>query len=198
MSFSSPLVKNPEKFLTIFNLENGKNEKDNFPLVSQNLIKVNKRANELTVQLHYQNKDIPLHKIPFKIKGNSRAKILANVSLKLWNNQTSIIYASEPMLSTDVARELIESGEFPNLNNSKLDDFADFIEDFISENYELAKFIRQGIAFHFGALPSIVRSGIEDLFKEGCLKIVVCTSTLLEGLNMPAKNIFMYLSLIHI
>jgi replicative superfamily II helicase len=86
----------------------------------------------------------------------------------------------------------VNSDQFPILKDERLDEFADFIEEYISDEYELAHFIRYRTAFHFGALPAIVRAGIEDLFKLGALKMVSCTSTLLEGLNMPAKNIFMY------
>lgn len=190
--FSSPLVSNPEKLLNTFNIENGEKEKNNFPLVSQNIVKVNKLTNELQIKVVYRQKEIEVSKIPFKFKSKAKAKLLANIALELWNNNTSIIFSNEPMLSTDVARELVNSGHFPELKDNSLNEFADFIEEYISKYYELAKFIRCGIAFHFGDLPPIIRTGIEDLFKSGSLKIVSCTSTLLEGVNMPAKNIFMY------
>lgn len=190
--FSSPLVSNPEKFLDLFKVKDGDWEKNDLPLVSQNIINVIKRSNELQIEAVYNNENLEINQIPFKLKSKGRAKILANVAIKLWNNHTSIIYSSEPMLSASVARELIESEKFPKLNNEILDEFADFIEEYISENYELAHFIRCGVAFHFGSLPPIIRSGIEELFKSGALKIVCCTSTLLEGVNMPAKNIFLY------
>jgi len=190
--FSSPLVSNPEKLLSTFNIEHGKKEKDTFPLVNQNIITVKKVSKQLIVNALYEEDEITINTLPYEDKSNSKASILANVTNKLWNHQTSIVYSSEPMLSANVARNLYESGNFPVLNNERLQEFADFIEDYISSNFELANFIRCGIAFHFGSLPAIIRSGIEELFKEGLIKIVSCTSTLLEGLNMPAKNIFIY------
>ncbi len=189
--FSSPLVSNPEKMLSIFNME-GEKEKNQFPLVAQNVIEVKQTPKNLRIFTKIDGDEVELKIIPYGIRGTSKASILANVAIKLWNQKSSIIYSNEPMLSTDVARELVLSGKFPELNDGKLEEFAEFIEEYISENYELANFIRRGIAFHFGSLPSIIRSGIEDLFKEGAIKIVCCTSTLLEGLNMPAKNIFIY------
>ncbi|MEI2666115.1 DEAD/DEAH box helicase [Rossellomorea sp. LJF3] len=189
--FSSPLVSNPEKMLSTFNVE-GQQEKNQFPLVSQNVIEVKQTSKFLKVFTKIADEEVELNRINYGIKGTSRASILANVAIKLWNQRSSIIYSNEPMLSSDVARNLVMSGEFPNLNDERLEEFADFIEEYISENYELASFIRCGIAFHFGSLPPIIRSGIEDLFKGGAIKIVCCTSTLLEGLNMPAKNIFIY------
>ncbi|MDU0205824.1 DEAD/DEAH box helicase [Paenibacillus sp. MAH-36] len=190
--FSSPLVKNPQKLLDTFDLERGLDEKDDFPLVRQNIIKVKMAYEQLLVSALYEEDEISIGSKFFHNSGNTLPEILANTALYLWNNQTSIIYANEPMMSADVIRELFNSGEFPYLNDARLDEFADFIEEYITKNYELASFIRCGLAFHFGALPAIIRSGIEELFKAGALKIVSCTSTLLEGVNMPAKNIFVY------
>ncbi|WP_025029018.1 DEAD/DEAH box helicase [Caldalkalibacillus mannanilyticus] len=192
--FSSPLVENPEKLLETFEINNGIEEKEKFPLVRQNLIQVNVKKDKLIVKTLFEEDgdEREIGKIDFSRNGTSDYKILADVASVLWNNQTSIIYANGPMRSTDVIRSISNSGKFERLNNEKLDEFADYIEEYISKKYELAEFIRRGLAFHFGSLPPIIRSGIEDLFKSGDLKIVSCTSTLLEGMNMPAKNIFVY------
>lgn len=190
--FSSPLVSNPEKLLSLFNLEYTAFEQNNFPLVRQNIIRAEKKSNSLILNTDFEGEQVEIIKLPYKEKSKAKPKVLASVARMLWNGQTSIIYADGPMNSANIARELFSSGDFPYLDNYKLNEFADFIDEYISNRYELANFIRCGIAFHFGALPPIIRSGIEDLFKEGDLKIVCCTSTLLEGVNMPAKNIFMY------
>ncbi|MGD6796271.1 DEAD/DEAH box helicase [Metabacillus indicus] len=190
--FSSPLVSNPEKLLSTFKFEGGQPEKDNLPLVSQNIIKVKKTNKFITISSNYMGEDIEIAKLNYENNSNSKASILANVALRLWNSNTSIIYSSEPILSSNITRILYESGNFPEMKDERLEEFAEFIEEYISEKYELAMFVRCGLAFHFGSLPPIIRSGIEELFKEGAIKIVCCTSTLLEGLNMPAKNIFIY------
>ncbi|WP_028550019.1 DEAD/DEAH box helicase [Paenibacillus sp. UNC451MF] len=193
--FSSPLVKNPEKLLETFKIGEGIGEKESFPLVRQNLIKVIVSKDKLLIKTIYEedNDEILVGEVQYKNSGREAGyRLLADVTTSLWNNQTSIVYANEPMQSTDVIRTLMNSGKFQPLNDERLNEFADFIEEFIAENYELAAFIKCGLAFHFGSLPAIIRSGIEDLFRAGALKIVCCTSTLLEGMNMPAKNIFVY------
>lgn len=190
--FSSPLVSNPERLLTLFNLEYTDSEKDIFPLVRQNIITVEKKSNNLVLSTDFEGEQIEIITLPYENKSKAKDKVLSSVASKLWNGHTSIIYADGPVTSSNIARELFNSEEFPSLNDDKLNEFADFIDEYISDKYELSDFIRCGIAFHFGALPPIIRAGIEDLFKAGSLKIVCCTSTLLEGVNMPAKNIFMY------
>lgn len=188
--FASPLIDNPDKLLEVFDLKESKSERDQFPLVKQNIVRVNIKRNKLQVVSDRYNEQIA--EVTFKQNGTSRRWILSQAVIKLWNNQISIVYANEAILATDVARELVNSGEFPILNNPRLNEFAEFIEQYICNEYELADFVRRGIAFHFGALPALIKSGIEDLFKDGELRIVCCTSTLLEGVNMPARNLFIY------
>jgi hypothetical protein len=189
--FSSPLVKNPEKLLETFQIE-GIKQNEEFPLVRQNIIKVRVGTKNLNLSTLYEQNEIPLGQVPYVNTGSSIYKTLSSVALALWNNQTSIVYANEPLISTDVVRALSISNQFGYVGDERLDEFADFIEEYIAKDYELANFIRCGIAFHFGALPALIRAGIEDLFKAGALKVVSCTSTLLEGMNMPAKNIFVF------
>ena len=56
--------------------------------------------------------------------------------------------------------------------------------------YYLAEMVRYGIAYHIGYLPASIRARIEELFKSGNITVMFCTSTLLEGVNLPADNLF--------
>lgn len=60
----------------------------------------------------------------------------------------------------------------------------------IHRDYRLGPVLRNGVAFHYGNMPLIVRSEIERLFREEVLVYLVCTSTLLEGVNLPCRNLF--------
>ena len=51
--------------------------------------------------------------------------------------------------------------------------------------------IRRGVAYHVGYLPANIRLRIEKSFEEGDLRTIFCTSTLVEGVNLPADNLFM-------
>lgn len=79
---------------------------------------------------------------------------------------------------------------FPVRNSKKIENFISLIKTFIHKDYYLIECVRHGIAFHFGRLPQRIREQVERLFSEGELSYVFCTSTLLEGVNLPAKNIF--------
>lgn len=57
-------------------------------------------------------------------------------------------------------------------------------------DYYLASMIKMGVAYHIGYLPASIRTRIEDLFQKVNITIMFCTSTLLEGVNLPADNLF--------
>lgn len=63
-------------------------------------------------------------------------------------------------------------------------------KEFIHKDYYLVDFLQYGVGFHFGTLPQLIRNCIERLYKKGIIKYLFCTSTLLEGVNLPAKNMF--------
>ena len=46
------------------------------------------------------------------------------------------------------------------------------------------------MAYHGGYLPNKVRVKLEKLFRENYITVLFCTSTLIEGVNFPAKHLF--------
>lgn len=54
----------------------------------------------------------------------------------------------------------------------------------------LVYFLSRGICCHVGYLPSTIKVKIEELFRKRIIKTIFCTSTLLEGVNLPADNLF--------
>jgi POLQ-like helicase len=49
--------------------------------------------------------------------------------------------------------------------------------------------LRLGVAYHHAGLPDIARQEVEELFSESVIKNIVCTSTLLQGVNLPADRL---------
>jgi hypothetical protein len=67
---------------------------------------------------------------------------------------------------------------------------VELTEKTVHKDYRLVKVLRRGVGFHYGNMPTLVRSEIERLFDDGTLGYLVCTSTLLEGVNLPCRNLF--------
>lgn len=65
-----------------------------------------------------------------------------------------------------------------------------YLKTDIHPKYFLISCLQKRIAFHHGSLSEFVRKEIETLFEVGIVKTLFCTSTLLEGVNLPADNLF--------
>lgn len=60
----------------------------------------------------------------------------------------------------------------------------------VHDDCYLADLILKGVAYHVGYLPANIRLRIEKSFEKGELRTIFCTSTLVEGVNLPADNLF--------
>ena len=119
-----------------------------------------------------------------------KGKDLADIVYKLGAGQSNIIYRNRTDSCENIANkisELIKEVE----ENPQLEEAANYVEEFIHEEFSLAENLRKGVAFHYGPLPSSIRVMIENLAKDGQISFIACTSTLAEGVNLPAKNLFL-------
>lgn len=113
---------------------------------------------------------------------------LAAVALEFGATGRSLVYATGAKNAEDLG-SLIALGREDN-NEASLKDLAKFIEQHVHKSYSLASFVRRGVAFHYGNMPSLLREGIEASFRGGKLDYLCCTTTLFQGVNLPARNVF--------
>jgi helicase len=57
---------------------------------------------------------------------------------------------------------------------------------------ELSKLLRTGVGFHHAGLPFSARTVVEQAFKNRSIKVLVSTTTLAAGLNLPARRVVVY------
>lgn len=192
--FASPLISNPGYFLSLFGRQDeGLFFTETISPVSQNLLlisEVKKQPSKINISLLAANRIIELGITPigfkFRDSKNSQRAKLANEITQ--SNESTIIFANGPGEAETVAEELIMlNRDFTPSDEIK--DFINFIRSEVHEEYPLAKTLAYGIAVHYGDMPSIVRSGVEELFKSAEIRFLCCTSTLLQGVNLPAKHI---------
>lgn len=104
------------------------------------------------------------------------------------NKGQSLVYCNS--VGTTLREAECEAKRLPADKSPDRVRLAKFIRETIHEQYDLANYVEKGVAVHFGALPQLVRNRVEDAFKSGVIHSLFTTSTLLEGVNLPAKNLF--------
>lgn len=109
--------------------------------------------------------------------------IIQNASSK------NLIYLNRPKHIKD---ELLKMEKFlPNNTDDSIEKICKTLEDYVGKDYDLIDYIRKGIVYHFGAMPDNVKNYVEKCVKEEAnIKYIFCTSTLLEGVNMPFNKLF--------
>lgn len=184
--FSSPNIPNPEVYLKLIgtNTEDVITEKmtTSYSPVSQ--VKYIIDLVDGIVKLHndYSQKFIDIGKIT---KSVSLTQIIKSVG----KNSKNIIYCSSTAKAIEYAREYAKTLS-DQTDNSELLVLSREIKSQIHNDYYLADLLTKGVAYHIGYLPADIRLRIEDLFRSGAIKTVFCTSTLVEGVNLPADNLF--------
>lgn len=101
----------------------------------------------------------------------------------------NIIYLNRPRDIEETAVKLKDS--YKNDENN-IKDIISTISEYVHPNYKLIDCIKKGIVYHHGGMPEIIRLYVEELFsKHDFLEFIVTSSTLLEGINIPAEKIFL-------
>lgn len=126
--------------------------------------------------------------IPYNAYSNEEHTNLRNAIKILGRDVQNIIYCNTIDDTISYALQFAKSLNFKN--DPHLDSLIELVQKTMHEDYYLVDCLKKGIAFHFGGLPQRIREKIELLFRDKVIDNIFCTSTLLEGVNLPAKNIF--------
>ena len=66
--------------------------------------------------------------------------------------------------------------------------------EWLGPNHKISELLRRGIGVHHGRLPDAVRSAIELDFRERRLPILIATTTLGQGVNLPVRTVIVHSS----
>lgn len=135
---------------------------------------------------------------PYNEKKSDTASMLAYELSKQGN---CLIFCSKPSYTKSIGKSLLEFIKINEwIDNEILVHFesSEDIESFflakkwLGEESIITKCLKRGIGIHYGSMPQSVRKSIEKDFKQGLLRILVSTSTLGQGLNLPIKNLIIH------
>ncbi len=110
--------------------------------------------------------------------------------LKLEKANKNIVYFNRPIHIEEFSLNLSNTLDD---NNQNFEEISNTISDYIHPDYNLLKCIKKGIVYHHGGMPELIRLYVESLFSENKhLEYIMTSSTLLEGVNIPAEKIFLF------
>lgn len=193
--FLSPLTDNPEALVEDVPTDMASAVvPSEISTVTQNLIiaeQMPRLSDEWQLLLRRQGRSEPLGVLKLHSKPDTDSKRLSFIALALGvTDSGTLVYANGAADSEKIAWQIYDSLQDPGAElDQELKDLADFVKSTIHPKYQLAELVRRGVAFHYGNMPTLLRSEVERLFKEGKIRFLVCTSTLVEGVNLACRTI---------
>lgn len=182
--FSAPLIENPNEFLKLLpNTVKTSSRVFKFSPVNQQKYIIDYNDENIRVYNDLTKNFIELeyHKI--------NQYDINNILQILGGNYSNIVYCENKEETVGMALQYADSRDEIE-NNEELEKIKKRIKEEIHPDYYLAELISKGVAYHVSYVPSDIRKYIEILYKKKTISTIFCTSTLLEGVNLPADNLF--------
>lgn len=127
-----------------------------------------------------------LNKIAYKDEKDKKKKffnLLRNIE------EQTIVYVKSPKQAEVLASEYIE---YTKLTSDMELPIFEWIDEHISREWSLKKFLKSRLGIHNGQYPRHIVNSQLDYFNKGDLKVIFATTSLIEGVNTSAKNIIIF------
>ncbi len=205
--FISPYVSNLDKYAKIFDIapERFRTKTTRLSPVAQSILFINFQR---TGARGKYGVDISLLSQELGEKGSSRMPLTSLELNKLptsiyakkaWvagnligGSEPTLIYCNTRVECRRVCEKLVSATERRAVADPELKEAISFLREHVHPDYYLAEYLGSRIGFHYGTMPQFVRSYVKQLFETKKIVHLACTSTLLEGVNLPAKNLVVY------
>ena len=191
--FASPLTKNPGYMFDEFNLTSeGEFFTETLSPVAQVLVtldpvKGKPKAAKVAVFTPTGVQPVGQVALPYKFSGVWDR--LAHTALFVRKpDESVIVFANRPIDAMEIADRLADQIS-DKTTDSEVLELVEFVKTHVHPRYALVDTLVKGVAFHYGRMPHIVRNQVEALLRARKLQYVASTSTLLQGVNLPARHI---------
>ncbi len=130
----------------------------------------------------------------------SAADVVAELAANTVEAGPVVIYSAQKNgsrgcvnVTNHVADDFVKKG-LPVLSSDthELESIIEYVQYQFGENYDLVKCLRSGVAYHHGDLPQDCREILEKAYADSTVKVIVCNSTLAEGVNLPVHTLIIY------
>lgn len=193
MVFISPATQNPEELLT--DAPKGARSvavDSDAPTVLQNLIvaeQIPRQPKRWRLSARHHGASLPIGVLQLANSPAGLRKRLAFIAAAAGERGGTLVYANGAAESEEVASLISQLLSPAESVDPELADLADLARKGVHPNFLLAPLVERGVAFHYGNMPSLIRLEVERLFRSGKIRFLVCTSTLVEGVNLSCRTI---------
>lgn len=182
IAFASPNIPNPEIYLKLIPNANLDNKiTTSYSPVSQIKYLIDLVDKQLLAHNNFTGNNDFIAPIKSSID-------MSDIIQRLGSSYQNIVYCHSKTNAIDFAVKY--ATKLTSINDKQLLELSQDVKNEVHDDYYLAELILKGVAYHIGYLPSSIRLRLENAYKDGLIKTIFCTSTLIEGVNLPADNLF--------
>jgi hypothetical protein len=192
--FSGPLIENPSYFGNLFGLKNFTTSVSKRSSVTQNILfldYIDQPEPKVSVKVLVEPESAQAAIVDLPVRLLTDLDRLSYISLLFGRSGSSIIYAAGKSQAEKIATKIALDLPADEARAESLSELIGFVKKHVHKDYALVTTLEKGVGFHYGHMPSLLRKQLEDHFRDRRIHYLVCTSTLLYGLNLPARNIFL-------
>jgi superfamily II DNA/RNA helicase len=139
-------------------------------------------------------------------KSDHKAALALSV-LRLALGGATLVFASKPNWADSVAKQLVAALEGDDIPSDAREDLRPsddedyrvirdscilLARDLLGEKHLVTKALKHGIVLHHGNVPFLLRTHLERLARHAQTKLVVATSTLASGVNLPVRTVVVH------
>lgn len=136
--------------------------------------------------LHTRFSTVAVNTIDMRGQADPEATLIAEASNS--RNLPALVFASSPDRANKLALEFIQTGTSVGDGGA----LSDWIDENFGHEWEISTVVRAGVGVHHGRIPRALASRLVHQFNQGSVPILICTSTLIEGVNTAAKSVLIY------
>ena len=184
--FLSPNIENPEVFLSLSDRDESSVKRISDKLVIQNRYLFDFGTRRVQY-LNYLNEIIDEELLQDGITSLSDA--IKHTYKSYLKDTSTIVYFSSKAKMSEVLLDYLDDED--KTEDEEILNLIKVVKETVHEKYYLVRALEHGVAYHYGQMPKVIREKIEDLFRRKVIKLIFTTSTLLEGVNIQAKNIIL-------
>lgn len=103
----------------------------------------------------------------------------------------TLIFCQSPKRASDVVRVLIES-DLGRKPSERLRRAVEWIGNHYHPDWHFVRALASGMGIHHGRIPRALAHYVVRCFEEDDVGVLVCTSSLIEGVNTKAQNVVIF------
>ncbi|MGV7031046.1 DEAD/DEAH box helicase [Methylobacterium symbioticum] len=146
------------------------------------------RYNHYFIPSQYSTVAVDVVQFNLPKKGEERLNKAVDLCTSL--EDPTLVYCQSPSKAAEVAEALIGSNKFKPVK--EMAPAVDWLSRHFPKEWTVIRALQYGIGIHHANVPRAIQQFIIRSFEENTVKILICTSTIIEGVNTVAKNVVIY------